>query len=145
MAGRRVSVPTLQQWGCVHEWSVRHTRRLGGALPRKRRYYRCAKCALHVVTEEGPASGWDEAKLVEMMRVLLPEGEEVYLRDEGITELGLYAINTVLERFGLVVIARKVRDARRFVACQDREGWVEHYGLFALQSIEEGESAAFFL
>jgi hypothetical protein len=47
-----VSVPTLQQWGCVHAWSVRHTRRLGGAFPSKRRYYRCLKCALHVVTEE---------------------------------------------------------------------------------------------
>jgi hypothetical protein len=130
-----VSVPTLQQWGCVHTWSVWHTRRLGGVFPRKRRYYRCSKCGLHVVTEERLDSGWDEAKLVETMRVLLPEGEEVSLRDKGITELGLYAINAVLERFGLVVVARKVRDARRVVACRDRYGQVEQYGLFALRGI----------
>ncbi len=142
MAAPRGSAPTLQQWGCVHEWSVRHTRRLGGAFPRKRRYYRCAKCALHVVTDEALATRWDEVELVETMRALLPEGEAVYLRDRGITELGLYAINTVLEQFGLVVVARKVRDARRFVACRDKHGRVEHYGLFTLRSIEEGEQGS---
>jgi hypothetical protein len=136
----RMRVPTLQQWGCVHAWSVRHTRRLGGVFPRKRRYYRCAKCALHVVTEERVESGWDEAQLVETMRALLPEGEEVYLRDKGIAELGLYAINAVLERFGLVVMARKVRDAHRFVACRDRQGKVEPFGLFELRGIEDREN-----
>jgi hypothetical protein len=75
------------------------------------------------------------------MRALLPEGEEVYLRDKGIAELGLYAINTVLERFGLVVVARKVRDAGRFVGCRDRQARVESFGLFALRGIEEGAQA----
>jgi hypothetical protein len=137
----RVRVPTLEQWGCVHAWSVRHTRRLGGVFPHKRRYYRCAKCALHVVTEERMDMAWDEAQLVETMRVLLPEGEEVYLRDRGVAALGLYVINAVLERFGLVVVARKVRHAGRFVACRDWQGRVEPFGLFALRGIEEGEDA----
>jgi hypothetical protein len=49
----------------------------------------------------------------------------------------LYAINRVLQPFGLVLAARKVRDARRFVACRDRVGRVEPFGLFALRQVDE--------
>ena len=90
-----------------------------------------------MVTDERVDTGWDEMKLIETMRALLPEGKDVYLRDKGIAELGLYAINAVLECFGLVVVARKVRDMRRFVACRDRQGKVEQYGLFTLRGIEK--------
>jgi DNA-directed RNA polymerase subunit RPC12/RpoP len=136
---RTVTPPTLEQWGCVHEWRVQHTRRVAAWFPHKRRYYRCGRCGLRLVTEERPAVAWNGQALVAMLREILPEGEEVYLRDKGIATLGLYALNAVLESMGLMVVARKVRDARRFVACRDRRGGVEPFGLFALRRIEEDE------
>jgi DNA-directed RNA polymerase subunit RPC12/RpoP len=136
---RTVTPPTLEQWGCVHEWRVRHTRRVAAWFPQKRRYYRCERCRLRLVTEERPAVAWDERALADLLRELLPEDEAVYLRDKGIASLGLYALNRILAPFGLVLVARKVRDARRFVACRDRYGGVEHFGLFALQRIDEEE------
>ena len=136
---RTVKPPTLEQWGCVHEWRVQHTRRVVAWFPHKRRYYRCERCGLRLVTEERPAVGWDGQALVRMLREVLPEGEEVYLRDKGIAALGLYAINRVLQPLGLVLVARKVREPRRFVACRDRAGEVEPFGLFALQRVGEDE------
>ena len=136
---RTVTPPTLEQWGCVHEWRVRHTRRVAAWFPQKRRYYRCRRCQLRLVTQESPAVGWDGQTLVALLRELIPEGEAVYLRDKGMVSLGLFALNRVLAPLGLVLQARKVRDARRFVACRDRYGGVEHFGLFALQRIDEEE------
>ena len=136
---RSVKPPTWEQWGCVHVWRVQHTRRFPAWFPQKRRYYRCERCELRLVTEERPAVGWDGQALVRMLREVLPEGEAVYLRDKGIALLGLYAVNTVLQQFGLVVVARKVRAARRFVACRDRRGGVEPFGVFALRRVDEEE------
>ena len=139
---RRVNPPTLEQWGCVHRWRVQHTRRFAAWFPHKRRYYRCERCGLRLVTEEQPAVGWDGQMLVAMLREVLPDGETVYLRDKGIAALGLYAINRVLQPLGLVLVARKVRESRRFVACQDRAGGVEPFGLFALLRVDEEDEDA---
>jgi hypothetical protein len=139
---RRVNPPTLEQWGCVHRWRVQHTRRFAAWFPHKRRYYRCERCGLRLVTEEQPAVGWDGQMLVAMLREVLPDGETVYLRDKGIAALGLYAINRVLQPLGLVLVARKVRESRRFVACRDRSGCVEPFGLFALQRVDEEDGDA---
>jgi hypothetical protein len=75
--------------------------------------------------------------LVALLRELIPEGEAVYLRDKGIVSLGLFALNRVLAPLGLVLVARKVRDPRRFVASRDRHGGVEPFGLFTLQPVED--------
>jgi len=49
------------------------------------------------------------------------------------TTLPLYGLNTLLERQGYYIHPVKVRDARRFVACTDKYGRVERYGLFELR------------
>jgi excisionase family DNA binding protein len=75
--------------------------------------------------------------LVALVRALLPEGQRVYLRDKGITELPLLALNAILAPQGLVIHAAKVRDRRRSVACTDHFGRVEGFGLFELRAREE--------
>jgi hypothetical protein len=92
---------------------------------------------LRVKTEERLAVPWAERDLVSRVKSLLPEGKVVYLRDLGIIELPLYGLNAILERQGFLIHATKVRDAKRFVACTDKEGRVERYGLFELRRIEE--------
>ena len=61
----------------------------------------------------------------------------MYLRDRGIATLPLAVINTALDPMGFVIQARKARDAKRFVACIDKDGRVEQYGLFELRSTAE--------
>ena len=135
---RRVKAPTLQQWGCAHDWRVRHTRRWPGLWPAKHRNYRCARCGLGMVTEERPSLAWDEQDFVVLVKTLLPEGQPVYLREQGITELPLAGLNRLLAPQGYVIQARKVRDRKRFVACTDENGRVEKYGLFELRRLGEG-------
>ena len=134
---RTVKPPTLAQWGCAHSWRVRHTRRWPNPWPAKHRNYRCERCGLGMVTEERPAVAWDERYLVALVKSLLPEGQPVYLRNQGITELPLYGLNAVLLRHGLVIHAAKVRNSKRFVACTDKDGRVEQYGLFELRQIHQ--------
>ncbi|MBI3328411.1 MAG: hypothetical protein HYZ81_17130 [Nitrospinae bacterium] len=133
---RRLKVPTLQQWGCPHQWKTTHSLRQAAPLQRVRRY-KCLRCGLRVKTEEQLAVPWDERDLVALVKGLLPEGKAVYLRDQGITELPLYGLNTHLERHGLVIHAAKVRDAKRFVACTDKYGRIEQFGLFELREIHQ--------
>jgi len=137
---RTVKPPMLAQWGCVHHWQVRHTRRHPGLWPAKHRNYRCTRCGLGMVTEERPAVPWDERHLVTLVKTLLPEGQPVYLRDLGVTTLPLYGLNSLLVHQGYLIHAAKVRDRTRFVACTDRHGRVEQYGLFELRRTkgEEG-------
>jgi excisionase family DNA binding protein len=75
--------------------------------------------------------------LVALIRALLPEGQQVYLRDRGLTELPLGALNTLLGALGLTIHAAKVRDVKRSVACADVAGHVEPYGLFELRQIHQ--------
>jgi hypothetical protein len=132
---RRLQPPTLTQWGCGHRWKT-HTTRLGnGGALLKVRYLTCRRCGLKVKTEERLAVPWDERDLVALVQRLLPEGQPVYLRDRGITELPLYGLNAVLARQGYVIHATKVRNPKRFVACMDKEGRVERFGLFELKPI----------
>ncbi len=134
---RTVKPPTLGQWGCPHLWRVRHTRRWPGPWPAKHRNYRCERCGLGMVTEERPSVMWDEQALAALVKALLPEGQPVYLRERGITELPLYGLNTLLERQGYMIHAAKVRDRKRFVACTDKDGRVERYGLFELRQVQQ--------
>ena len=70
----------------------------------------------------------------------MPEGKPTYLRDRGVVAWPLYAVNRELERVGYLIHAAKVRDPKRFVACTDKHGRVERYGLFELRRLaEEGE------
>ena len=137
---RTLRPPTLAQWGCAHRWHVRHTRRLPGPWPAKHRNYRCARCGLGMVTEERPAVPWDERTLVTLVTTLLPEGRPVYLRDHGIIELPLHGLNAILERQGYLIYAAKVRNPKRFVACTDKDGRVERFGVFCLRRIAEEPS-----
>ncbi len=137
---RTVRPPTLAQWSCAHLWRVRHTRRYPGLWPAKHRNYRCVRCGLGMVTEERPAVSWDERDLLALVKTLLPEGQPVYLWNQGITELPLYGLNRLLEAHGYVIHAAKVRDAKRFVACMGRDGRLERYGVFELRQMELQET-----
>jgi hypothetical protein len=75
--------------------------------------------------------------LVALLRVLLPAGEQRYLRDVGIATLPLAQLNAVLAPLGYVLVGTKTRSADRFVLCSDAYGQVERYGLFALHKVEE--------
>jgi hypothetical protein len=129
---RRLTPPTLPQWGCAHQWKVTHSLPQDEQLSRVRRY-KCLRCGLRMKTEERPLVPWDARDLVALVTALLPEGQPVYLRDGGMTELPLYGLNTLLAQQGYVIHAAKVRDAKRFVACTDKEGRVERFGLFELR------------
>lgn len=132
MTMRRLKPPTLQQWGCPHQWKTTHSLPQAAPLQRVRRY-KCLRCGLRVKTEERLAVPWDERNLLALLQGLLPERQPVYLRERGITALPLYGLNSILERQGYVIHAFKVRDAKRFVTCTDKQGRVEQYGLFELR------------
>jgi hypothetical protein len=129
---RHLQWPTLQQWGCDHQWHVTHTRS-GWLEPWPRvRYMRCRRCGVRVKTEERLAVPWTDQDLVAQVRALLPEGEAVHLREKGVTELPLGRLNGILARHRLMIHASKGPDAKRSVACSDQYGRVEPYELFEL-------------
>lgn len=133
---RKLKSPTLLQWGCQHRWRVRRTKRAPGPWPAKRRYYRCSTCHLSLITEEQSAVPWDERTFMELLKTILPPGKPVFLRDKGITTLPLYGLNTLLDQQGFFIHAAKVRDAKRFVACTDKAGRIERFGLFELRPVQ---------
>ena len=133
---RRLKPPTLPQWGCPHQWKTTHSLPQAEPLQRVRRY-KCLRCGVRVKTEERLTVPWDERDLVALVKTLLPQGKPVYLREQGIMKLPLYGLNTLLAQLGYVIHAVKVRDPKRFVACTDRHGRVEQYGLFELRRIAE--------
>ncbi len=135
---RRLNPRTLTQWGCQHHWQVRHTKRRPGPWPAKHRSYRCSRCGLAMVTDERPAVPWSEPDLVALVKSLLPPGHPVYLHDQGITTLPLSGLNTLLEPQGFYIHAAKVRHLKRFVACTDKQGRLEHFGLFELRPTRQG-------
>jgi hypothetical protein len=51
------------------------------------RYLVCRRCSLRVKSEERLSVPWDETDLVAQVKMLLPEGQAVALRDKGVTEL----------------------------------------------------------
>lgn len=133
--GARVRVlhsPTLAQWGCAHRWKTTTTRPGHNDVVRMR-YLTCRRCGLKVKTEERLAVPWDAEDLVDQVKALLPAGQAVALRDQGITELPLARLNARLASQGYVVHARKGRDRTRLVACMDHEGQVTPYGVFELR------------
>ena len=77
------------------------------------------------------------ATLLALVKTLVPEGERVYLRDKGIPELPLGALNAILETQGYRIDAAKVRDRQRQVACMGRDGHVESFGLFELRTTKQ--------
>ena len=129
---RRLHPPTLAQWGCDHQWKTTTSRPGAGEILRVR-YLVCRRCGLRVKSEERLAVPWDERDLVAQVKVLLPEGQAVVLRDKGITELPLAKLNARLISHGYVIQATKGRDPQRLVACMDQDGRVRRYGAFALR------------
>jgi excisionase family DNA binding protein len=77
------------------------------------------------------------ATLLALVKSLLPEGKQVYLRDKGITELPLGALNVILELHGYTIHTTKERDRRREVACMGRDGRVEMFGRFELRTTKQ--------
>lgn len=134
----RLKPPTLQQWGCTHQWKEQSTKVYGDKLHRAR-YYGCRRCGLRVKTREVPEVPWQDQDLVALLKALLPEEQPVYLRALGITTLPLYRLNTLLAGQGYMIHAAKVRDHKRFVACVGRDGRVEPFGLFELRPVGEEE------
>jgi hypothetical protein len=126
--------PTLAQWGCAHRWKTTTTRP-GQADVVRMRYLTCRRCGLKVKTEERLAVPWDKDDLVDQVKALLPEGQAVALRDKGITELPLAALNARLVPLGYVIGARKGRNVKQMVACTGEEGRVERFGIFELRRI----------
>jgi hypothetical protein len=135
---RQLKPPTLQQWGCAHQWHVTHTRAGWPELWPKLRYMRCERCGLRVRTEERLAVPWSEHDLIALVKQLLPEGQAVALRQHGITTLPLAGLNRLLEKHRLVIHAGKGGDPTQMVACVNEYGKVEQYGLFALQRVARG-------
>jgi hypothetical protein len=130
---RQLQPPSLQQWGCQHQWHVTHTRS-GWPEPWPRmRYMRCERCRLRVKSQEHLDVPWDERDLVAQVRQLLPEGRTVPLRKHGITTLPLAGLNRLLEKHRLMIQGNKGGDPSQMVACVNEYGKVEHYGLFELQ------------
>jgi hypothetical protein len=131
---RRLHAPTLTQWGCNHRWKTTTSRPGEGDIVRVR-YLTCRHCGLKVKTEERLAVPWDEPALVAQVKALLPEGQAVALRDNGITELPLARLNARLAPRGYVIHASKGRDPKRYVACRDKDGRLEQYGQFELRPL----------
>jgi hypothetical protein len=131
---RRLSTPTLTQWGCHHRWKTT-TSRLGYDDILRVRYLTCRRCGLKVKTEERLAVPWGVGDLVAQVKALLPEGQAVALRDKGITELSLARLNARLAPQGYVIYATKGRDSKRLVACLNENGRVERYGQFELRPL----------
>jgi excisionase family DNA binding protein len=77
------------------------------------------------------------ATLLSLVKSLLPEGKQVYLREKGITELPLGALNVILEQHGYTIHATKERDRRRQVACIGRDGRAERFGRFELRTTRQ--------
>jgi excisionase family DNA binding protein len=77
------------------------------------------------------------ATLLALVKALLPQGKRVYLRDKGITELPLGALNAILEPQGRTIHVTKKRDRQRAVACMGRDGRAEPFGLVELRTTEE--------
>ena len=96
---RRLHPPTLAQWGCDHHWKTTTSRPGEGDIIRVR-YLTCQRCGLELKTEERSIMAWHDTDLLAQVKALLPEGEPVYLRDRGITELPLEALNARLEPLG---------------------------------------------
>jgi hypothetical protein len=139
---RQLKPPTLQQWGCQHQWQVTNTH-TGWPDPWPiLRYRRCRRCGLRVRTEERFSVPWSEQDLLAMVRQLLPEGRAVALRRHGITTLPLAGLNRILEKHRLMILGSKGGDPTQMVACEVHDpGWprkVESYGLFALQRLARG-------
>ena len=132
---RRLNPPTLGQWGCAHRWKEQSSKPQGTKLHRLR-YYFCQRCGLRVKTQERPEVPWDDGDLVAVVKTLLPEGQRVYLRDHGITELPPAGLNAVLATQGLMIHATKGNDPTRFVGCTDKDGQTLHFGLFELRPIQ---------
>jgi hypothetical protein len=74
---------------------------------------------------------------VALLQVLLPAGEQRYLRDCGILTLPLAQLNAVLAPLGYVLVGTKTRSPERFVLCTDTHGQVERYGLFELRRVQK--------
>jgi hypothetical protein len=131
---RQRKLPSLQQWGCAHEWKTTHSLPQKDALHRIR-HHKCRRCGLRVKTEERPVVLWDEADLLAQVKALLPEGQAVALGDQGISELPLARLNARLSAQGYVIGATKGSDLLRLVACTDDAGQVEWFGVFELRRI----------
>jgi hypothetical protein len=129
--------PTVRQWGCAHRWKTTTTRPGQDDIVRMR-YLTCRRCGLKVKTEERLAVPWDEDDLVDQVKALLPEGQAVALRDKGITELPLAALNARLAPYGYVIHARTSRDSKRSVVCTGEDGQVDRFGLFELRPVSPG-------
>ena len=129
---RRLTPPTLTQWGCAHRWHT-HTSRPGQGVVLRVRYLVCRQCELRVKSEERLTVPYDARDLLALVRGLLPEGQRVYLRERGVTTLPLYRLNMLLEPLGYGIHPDKVRDPHQVVACTDKHGRVERFGLFELQ------------
>jgi hypothetical protein len=130
---RQLKPPTLQQWGCAHQWHVTHTRS-GWPEPWPTvRYRRCQRCELRVRTEEHLSVPWDERDLVAQVKQLLPEGQAVALWKHGITTLPLAGLNRILEKHRLRIHASKGSDPTQMVACVNDYGKGEENGLFELR------------
>jgi hypothetical protein len=129
---RQRKPPSLQQWGCIHHWKTTHSLPQEDALHRIR-HHKCRRCGLRVKTEERPVKPWDEADLLAQVKGLLPEGKPVYLRERGITELPLDALNARLARQGYQIHASQTRNDERGVACVDQGGRGRRYAQFELR------------
>ena len=78
------------------------------------------------------------AVLLALVQALFPLDEPVYPRTlYGLTTFPLSLVDTFPAPRGYVLHAMKTRVATRFVACLDKHGRTEPYGLLELRRVEE--------
>ena len=85
---------------------------------------------------------WGDADLLAQVQALLPEGEPVDLRDHGVTELPLAALNARLAPLGYRIHASQRWHEAKAVTCRGPNDRVRWYALFALQRLAPGAEEA---
>jgi hypothetical protein len=136
---RSLHPPTLTQWTCEHRWKTT-TSRPGEGDVICVRYLTCQRCGLKLKTDERPAVPWKETDLVAQVEAMLPEGKPVYLRDRGVTEPPLEALNGHLKPLGYRIQASQGWYAAKAVRCVGPKDRVRWYALFELQRLaQKGE------
>ena len=92
---RRLSTPTMAQWGCAHRWKTT-TSRPGTDGVLRVRYLTCRRCGLKVKTEERLAVPWDERNFMALVAQAFPEDavtDLATLKAHGLLGEGLSQLN----------------------------------------------------
>jgi hypothetical protein len=112
---RRLKMPMLAQWVCLHRWKTTHSLPQEDTLHRVR-YHKCLRCGLRVRTEERLAVPWSEQDFMTLVAQVFPEDTAIdvaSLEAWGLPGGGLSQLNAHLVPHGWQL--ELVRDQGRVV------------------------------